>query len=91
MKVEKKDNWGTLEYYWGGIKIDASVNGKIRLPDGTECDYESRPHYESVSDWGQTHSVKSNKLIAIVPFNGQMIEVELDKLDISWITPNAKP
>jgi len=91
MKVKKRDNWGSFEYYFGGAKIDARLNGKIELSNGTVCDYESRYHSERVSDWGRSYSVETRKLIALIPFNEQIIEAELEKLDISWITPIPNP
>jgi hypothetical protein len=90
MKVEKRNNWGTLEYYWGKIKIDSRYNGKITLVDGLECEYESIPHRELVSDWGHSYGVNSRKLIAKVPFNDQLLDVDLDKLDITWITTTTQ-
>jgi hypothetical protein len=82
MKLDVKNNWEYLTYYFDGKKIDETKGGEALLTTGETVKYKSVIGSKSYNDMGHTYTATQYKLIATIIFNGQEIEVELEQLDI---------
>lgn len=81
-KLEVKNNWGRLTYFFRGERIDETQDGEVLLTTGERVRYLSRSRRVTVGDHGGSYDVIQRYLAAQIEYNGQAIEVDLDTLDI---------
>jgi len=90
VKLEVKNNWMYLTYFFDGEKIDEKKSGTAVLANGDIVAYrviKERGHY---SDHGSPGYAIQHILRATVVFNGKELEVDLKDLDLLSITPDEE-
>lgn len=85
MKIKVKNDWEYLTYTFDRKVVDEKKDGEVILTNGERVKYKSVKGSASYSDWGRVYSTPQYKLIAKIPFNNQMIDVDLTQLDIKEV------
>ena len=63
-RIVETSNWGSLSYTINGVEPADGDRLKVQLPDGKviAAKVVMRPHYNTVSDWGHSYDVTTQKL-----------------------------
>lgn len=82
--IKREDNWGHLNYSLYDVKLAPGDKLEVQWPNGTieTVELKARDKYTTVSDHGNSYTVKTKTLFIDVMVHGMIVEVPLGINDL---------